>query len=289
MPASLGSGAYVSNYTVTSVDGHVVSGGIVFLAGNVKAGSITVLARPKTTLTNWVDDFGQFLVYLGVLVAGGLAFFVAFVLRGGAEERRLRRVDLRRGGGRRRRDGGDRRRAVGADWGRGGLDRALEHRAAVLRRQVRPAVRRPARGAGVCVLSFGLRTTMTRQFAAFYGLVIAAGAFVLFGHALVSPERWLSTPADVVHVVLAAMWAGGLVGLLMVLRTRLRRRAGRASSLAGSGPGELADPAIPWRHQPADQRGGQCCRHRVPRRPPVGASADARRARGGREPGVGQR
>ena len=54
---------------------------------------------------------------------------------------------------------------------------------------------------------------MGRQFAAFYGLVIAAGAFVLFGHAIISPERWLSIPADVVHVVFAAMWAGGLVGL----------------------------------------------------------------------------
>ena len=38
-PLRSGSGAYVSNYTVTSVDGHVVSGGIVFLVGNVKAGS----------------------------------------------------------------------------------------------------------------------------------------------------------------------------------------------------------------------------------------------------------
>src|SRR6185437_10819137 len=91
LPASLGSGAYVSNYTVTSVDGHVVSGGIVFLVGNVKVGAVAVVARPQTTLTNWVDDLGQGLVYLGVLVAAGLAFFVAFVLRGGAEERRLRR------------------------------------------------------------------------------------------------------------------------------------------------------------------------------------------------------
>ena len=91
LPASLGSGAYVSDYTVTSVDGHVVSGGIVFLVGHVKAGAITALARPRTSFTNWVDDFGQFLVYLGVLVASGLAFFLAFILRGGDERRRLRR------------------------------------------------------------------------------------------------------------------------------------------------------------------------------------------------------
>src|SRR4029077_18501452 len=83
-------------------------------------------------------------------------------------------------------------------------------------------------GLVVCLASFRLRAVMSRQFAAFYGLVVAAGAFVLFGHALVSPEKWLSTPADVVHVVLAAMWAGGLVGRLTVWWARVgaARRAG---------------------------------------------------------------
>jgi copper transport protein len=245
LPASLVSGAYVSNYTVTSVDGHVVSGGIVFLVGNVKAGAIASVARPTTTLTNWVDDFGQGLIYLGVLVAAGLAFFVAFVLRGGAEKRRLRR------------------------WA------AVAAGMAVLGMAVTGAAQSVLTGGGmasivhwsiekqsfggkfgaqcasqlvglvVCLASFRLRTVMTRQFAAFYGLVIAAGAFVLFGHALVSPEKWLSTPADVVHVVLAAMWAGGLVGLFTVLRARVgaARRAGefpaRASTDALGVPGSL--------------------------------------------------
>ena len=95
---------------------------------------------------------------------------------------------------------------------------------------------------------------MARQFAAFYGLLIAAGAFVLFGHAIVSPERWLSIPADVVHVVFVAMWAGGLVGLVTVLRTRSgaarragqlgqRRRAGGATAGSLEGPpGTRAEP-----------------------------------------------
>ena len=79
-------------------------------------------------------------------------------------------------------------------------------------------------GLAVCLGSLHLRTTMVRQFAAFYGLLIAAGAFVLFGHAITSPERWLSIPADVVHVVFVAMWAGELrVG---------RRAAPRRSSCA---------------------------------------------------------
>jgi putative copper export protein len=89
----------------------------------------------------------------------------------------------------------------------------------------------------VCLASFRLRTVMTRQFAAFYGLVVAAGAFVLFGHALVSPEKWLSTPADIIHVVLAAMWAGGLVGLFTVLQARVgaARRTGEFPARTGAG------------------------------------------------------
>jgi copper transport protein len=83
-------------------------------------------------------------------------------------------------------------------------------------------------GLAACVLSLHLRRTINRQFAAFYGLLVAAGAFVLFGHALVSQERWLSIPADIVHVVFVAMWAGGLVGLVTVLRSRTR-----AARLAG--------------------------------------------------------
>jgi copper transport protein len=258
LPASLGSGAYVSNYTVTSVDGHIVSGAIVFLVGAVKAGAIASVARPTTTLTNWVDDFGQGLIYLGVLVAAGLAFFVAFVLRGGAEERRLRHwayaatglavigmavtgaaQSVLTGGG----------VASIVHW-------SIEKQSFGGKFGEQCAVQ--LAGLVVCLASFRLRAVMTRQFAAFYGLVLAAGAFVLFGHALVSPEKWLSTSADVVHVVLAAMWAGGLVGLLTVLRTRVgaarranelvappRNDATNAPGAPGEGtPGGATGPAF---------------------------------------------
>ena len=242
LPASLGSGAYVSNYTVTSVDGHVVSGGIVFLVGNVKVGALTSAVRPKTTVTNWVDDFGQGLIYLGVFVAAGLAFFVAFVLRGGAEVRRLRRLAWAAAG-----------LAVAGMAVTGAAQSVLTGGGASsivhwsIERQSFSGKFGQQCGAQlvglvVCLASFRLRTSMSRQFAAFYGLLVAAGAFVLFGHALVSPERWLSTPADVVHVVLGAMWAGGLLGLFLVLRARVHaaRRSGQFSRW--SGPGALVAP-----------------------------------------------
>jgi copper transport protein len=228
LPASLGPGAYVSDYTVTSVDGHVVSGGIVFLVGNVKAGAITALARPRTSFTNWVDDFGQFLVYLGVLVASGLAFFLAFVLRGGDERRRLRLWTYAATG-----VGIIGMAVTGAAQSAltGGGFSAVTHWSIATQSfggKFGEQCGAQLVGLAACLVSLHLRSAMSRQFAAFYGLLVAAAAFVLFGHALVSQERWLSIPADIVHVVFVAMWAGGLVGLVTVLRSRTR-----AARLAG--------------------------------------------------------
>jgi copper transport protein len=243
LPASLGSGAYVSDYTVTSVDGHVVSGGIVFLVGHVKAGAITALARPRTSFTNWVDDFGQFLVYLGVLVASGLAFFLAFVLRGGGEIRRLRRwtyaatvvgiIGMAVTGA-----------AQSALTG-GGFS-AVTHWSIDTQSfggKFGEQCGAQLVGLAACLVSLHLRRTMSRQFAAFYGLLVTAGAFVLFGHALVSQERWLSIPADIVHVVFVAMWAGGLVGLVTVLRSRTRM-ALLAGQFRSAGAGDEAAGAV---------------------------------------------
>ena len=244
LPASLGPGAYVSDYTVTSVDGHVVSGGIVFLVGHVKAGAITTLARPRTSFASWVDDFGQFLVYLGVLVASGLAFFLAFILRGGNERRRLRRwvyvatalglVGMAVTGG---------AQSVLS----GGGPSALTHWSIDTESfggKFGEQCAAQLVGLAACLASLQLRRTISRQFASFYGLLVAAGAFVLFGHALVSQERWLSIPADIVHVAFVAMWAGGLVGLVTVLRRRTRT-ARLAGQLSGDGAGitEVGAPA----------------------------------------------
>ena len=211
----------------------------MFLVGHVKAGAITALARPRTSFTNWVDDFGQFLVYAGVLVGSGLAFFLAFILRSGDERRRLRRwtyaaaalgvVGMAVTG------------AAQAVLTGGGLS-SLAHWSVDTQSfggKFGEQCGAQLVGLAACLASLHLRPTMSRQFAAFYGLLVAAGAFVLFGHALVSPERWLSIPADIVHVVFVAMWAGGLVGLVTVLRSRTRRHAepGRCRHVPRPAPG----------------------------------------------------
>ena len=255
LPASLGAGPYVANYTVTSVDGHVVSGGVVFLVGNAKPGQIGQLTRRTSSFTGVVDKFGQFLIYLGVLASTGIAFFLAFILGTGPERDRLRKWCIAAATA-----GvlgmvvtaGSQTTLTGGAWG------AVGHWA-VLRQALggkfgaQCIVQVAALAA--CLWSARRAPSLSSQLAAFYGLLVGAGAFVLFGHATVSPERWLSTPADVVHAVAAAFWIGGLVGLVVVLRARTRsaRLAGEldmrvpspqraASEISRAGPSPKTSP-----------------------------------------------
>ena len=222
LPATLGAGPYVANYTVTSVDGHVVSGGIVFLVGNAKAGQISQLARRTSAVAGGVDKAGQFFIYAGVLACVGLAFFLAFILGTGPERHRLRRwcvAGAVAGVAGMLVTAASQTALTGGTWG------AIGHwvvirQAAGGKFGAQTIVQLVALAA--CLWSIRRTPGLASQLAAFYGLVIAAGAFVLFGHATVSPERWLSIPADVVHAIAAAMWLGGLIGLVAVLRARTR-------------------------------------------------------------------
>jgi copper transport protein len=224
LPGDLGSGAFVANYTVTSVDGHVVSGGIVFLVGNASANSVGQLTRRTPSLPKALDDTGQFLTYLGVLTAGGLAFFLAFILVAGEERRFLRRLLF---GAMAIGVVGMVATVIAQAALTGGSWEAIRTWSVVSQAidgkfGAQSAVQ--ILGLGVCVWSLRLQTTMSRQFAAFYGLLASSAAFVLFGHALASADRWVTVPADVVHVTFASIWIGGLTGVVVVLWSRFRRR-----------------------------------------------------------------
>jgi putative copper export protein/methionine-rich copper-binding protein CopC len=276
LPATLGAGPYVANYTVTSVDGHVVSGGLVFLVGNAKPGQIGQLARHTSALSGAVDKVGQFLIYVGVLASAGLAFFLAFILGEGPERSRLRRwcvIAAAVGVIGMFLTTASQTALTGGSWG------ALGH-FAVVRQAVdgkfgaQSIVQLVA--LAVCVWSARRAPGLAAQLAAFYGLLVAAGAFVLFGHASVSSERWLSTPADVAHAVVASLWFGGLIGLICVLRVRTRsaRLAGEltigghvvaphTSGFAGADPRPVSAPggtatALLERSAPPRVDGEQC-------------------------------
>lgn len=261
---ALPSGAYVANYTVTSVDGHIVSGGIVFLVGNARPGSIGSLTRTPTSAATWYDRGGQFLTYVGVLAAGGLAFFLAFLFPGGSERRRLTRwCMVAMGIG-----------IVGlivtagaqADLAGGGIG-ALSHWSvddqAVGGKFGLQCLLQLA-GLAACAASLRLRDQTARQATAFYGLLVSAGGFVAFGHALVSPERWLSTPADVVHAVFAAMWFGGLIGLVVVMHDRVGT-ARRAGEMGRTDPVAVVSDVAVTRRAATSQGGITAVLERPPR------------------------
>ena len=242
LDGNLPDGAYVANYTVTSVDGHIVNGAVVFLVGHATAGSIGQLVRQQSTPIDVVDKFGQFLIYLGVLGVGGLVFFVAFILDNGPERRLLRRLTL-----------------IGVATAAAGMVITVVAQSALAgggdTSILRWSVLRPVLAGGfgrqclvqviglaLCVYSLSARAQIQRQFAALYGMVGAEAAFVLFGHAIAAPNRWLTVPADIVHVIFAALWIGGLIGLITVLWSRTRRA--RYSGERPAGEAEVTLSAV---------------------------------------------
>ncbi len=215
-------GAYVGDYTVTSTDGHIVSGGVVFLVGAASAGRIGLLARHTSPVAGDLDKLGQFLTYLGVLGACGLAFFRAFVVDDDRERSRLARFTL-----------------VAAGAGVVGMAVTVEAQMALVNGGAASpwstTLARAALSGGLgaqsavqlvglagCLWSVQARRRTTAQSLALYSTLGAAGAFVLFGHAKAASPSWATIPADAVHLFFAALWLGGLIGLVVVLRSRLR-------------------------------------------------------------------
>jgi copper transport protein len=242
LPSSLPGGAFVANYTVTSVDGHIVSGGIVFLVGHASVGQIARLTRQTPAGPQDLSDAGQALLYLGVLGAGGLAFFLAFVMDDGPEVRVLRRLTV----------GSVAVAVVGMVvtlWGQASL-LAGDVASALHWGNVNPTLGGKfglqcglqLLGLASCLWSLWTRPPVARQVLAFYGVLVAAGAFAVFGHAVASPDRAVAIPADVVHAVVAALWFGGLLALVLVLHSRLR---GSAQDANAPGPSNCTPEESP--------------------------------------------
>ena len=232
LKGGLGDGTYVASYRVVSADGHTVKGAIVFSVGAAPAGAVDPAAlTPGSSGDAAFEVLGaasRFLAYVGALGAAGLAFFLFFLHDGGPEAPSLRRL-VRVGA------------AVGALGAVGtlttqaalatgrGWDAATD--LAVLRQVLTDSLDWATVvllvGLTVVVGSLGARRRATGQALAFYGGLATALSFVLWGHARQGDHRWATMIADGVHVVAAAAWLGGLVGLTVVVRARTRRRRRR--------------------------------------------------------------
>ncbi len=252
----LADGTFVANYKVVSADGHPISGAIVFAVGNAKIGDVSSLEAKNDPAMEVLSRIGQFVTYLGALLAAGLAFFLAFIHDGATDRHRLQSITrwstivaavgiattivaqaaLATGNG------------VGSVLQSGTIGPVLRQglgwSAAVL-----------LVGLAVVHLSVDMKQPVVAHSLAFYGGLAVAGSFVLWGHASEADMPWVSIPADVVHVACAAAWFGGLVGLVFVLRARRPRLVaagdataqvdlGAATLSAGARPADLAGDAV---------------------------------------------
>lgn len=72
---------------------------------------------------------------------------------------------------------------------------------------------------GLAVLLLSLdRSSKLNLWAACGGATLALLSFVLMGHTVIHPQRWILAPLLLVHVAVAAVWLGALAGLYLSAR-----------------------------------------------------------------------
>ena len=72
---------------------------------------------------------------------------------------------------------------------------------------------------GLAILLLSLdRASKVNSWAACGGAALALLSFVLMGHTVIHPQRWVLAPLLLVHVVVAAVWLGALAGLYLSAR-----------------------------------------------------------------------
>ena len=242
-------GTYVATYRVLSADGHPVKGAIVFAVGDASASGIDagsfVNGSGSDRTFEVLGAIARFLAYLGALTAAGLAFFLAFIHDGGPEGQPLARVA--RGAalvgvvGALGTIGTQAALATGRSWSAVFDPRVLHD---VLTQTLDLATGVLLAGLLVLLISLEAPRRGSRQTLAFYGALATCTSFLFWGHPLDSPDRWLALLSNGVHVMAAALWLGGLIGLTTVLRHRTVA-ARRHDDPAGRADPTPAEPAAP--------------------------------------------
>ncbi len=226
--SGLGDDTYVVSYRVVSADSHPVKGSIVFTVGNGATADVRALVAGNGgdrnfELLGWTS---RLLAYAGGLSAAGLAFFLFFIFDGGDEAGELARFT--RGAalvgmlGALGTAAAQAALATGKGWS-GIFDLAVLQ--TVLTKNLDWATAVLLGGLALILLALELAGSTAQRALAFYGGLAAVLSFVMTGHPDEADNRWLAIFADAVHVSAAAVWIGGLIGLLVVLvrRGRLTR------------------------------------------------------------------
>ncbi|HXV91864.1 MAG TPA: copper resistance protein CopC, partial [Pseudonocardia sp.] len=235
--AGLADGTYVVSWNVLSGDGHPISGALTFSVGAPSA-SVSATPEPQSSSADVtvVRDVVTVITYVGLLLAAGLALFLALVLPrtwAGTETRaRLRRL----------------------------LTYAAVVAAAGIVLQVPVAavygqglelsdvvsafdpglVGNELLSAAMVLVGLGVTAgaatdappDRTRGWLLAGGAVLALAGPSVVGHTRAFEPPLLLVASDVLHLVAGATWLGGLVGLVLSMRALAGREVVAASTLA---------------------------------------------------------
>lgn len=229
---TLSDGTYVATYRVLSADGHPVSGSFLFGVGE---GALDQSALPSSNgdrLWEIIGGISRFIMYLAALVAAGVAFFLAFI-HDRAEDR-WRIVPFVRIGSILALFS-----AIGIVMSQAAL---LTGKGAVTDSNVLRGVLNQNLGWSLALLMIGLaavhlstdipKKVVSQSFALSGGLAVTV-SFAVWGHATELSPTAISLAADAIHATAAALWLGGLVGLVMVLSLRTSETVGSTAGIIG--------------------------------------------------------
>lgn len=235
--ADLADGTYVVSWNVLSGDGHPISGALTFSVGAPSA-SVTTAPGPQSSsaVVTVVRDVLTVITYVGLLLAAGLALFLALVLprtwtgtQTRARLRRLLRYAALAGAA-----GIVLQVPVAAVYGQGlelsdvgsAFDPGL-----VVNELLSAAL--VVGGLGIAAgASADTPPDRTRGWLLAGGAVLALTGPTVVGHTRAFEPSPLLVAADVLHLVAGAVWLGGLVGLVLSLRALAGREVVAATTLA---------------------------------------------------------
>lgn len=234
-PDDLGEGTYVLTWRVVSEDGHPVGGSAVFSIGRPTPGGGAVAAAPEDRALQLAIWLTRVLLYAGLFLGAGGAFFIRWLGEGAPASRRIVAVLAVLGAV-----------AAALSVGLQGLD-ALAVPLADLAQPVvwatgwatrygtTAALAAAALALAVAALGVPGIAGRLAALAALGGVGLALAAS---GHAASADPRWLTRPAVFLHAVGITFWAGSLIPLAAALRQggapagRILGRFSRAAPIA---------------------------------------------------------
>lgn len=222
-------GTYGISYRVSSEDGHVVTGVVSFSVGAPSdAGAARTASRDAARVPELAQaafSFVRMIELLALLTAAGGGIFAMLIAPGLRPRLLVRSLVVLLA-----------TYAVGyalyaaiaaGDGLSGAWDSAALRGAAdtpfSLSLQIRLIVALVAL-APALLLTFGSRTLApSARWVVAAVFAVLAASLSITGHAVTTPPTWLRMPLDMIHVVAAAIWLGGLVQLLLIAREAATR------------------------------------------------------------------